>query len=747
MIKNEYLNRLRDFLTSSKVVKLSYMLAFTVVLTIVIASQNFLFQSIVENGISKKDIIAQKTLSVEDVKRTELHRREVAQKVEPILVPAEDDFIKSNLEALQSSVFQIRKKDTSTSEKRNELNILFDLSGNDKKEFILDYLLNVDEISLREAFDKASMSLVNILKVGISESDYEKDNITNLIKNNLVSNVSKRQVSVITAMLEQVIVPNLVVDDAATDMAKINARDSVKPFKVTFQKGEKIVFEGEPVTRLKRDALRAAGYNVYELNFQGILSIYILVLLLTLTFISYVRNFEKKFNEGRYMALSAVLVVVTSAMAVLIQAGHANYVESLRYLLPVPAVIIISAIFLNPRVSFLLSVLTLVILTVGMQYDAQFIIIFTILALIGMITVSKIRYTRRFDMIKVGFHLGIAGVLIMLSLYFIDKCLIDVDNYMILRNSIILFLSCIINSIVVLGVSPLLESAFRIITPYGLAEFGDHNQPLLKRLQMEAPGTYHHSLMVSTLCEAAAEAIGANPILARVGAFYHDIGKLKRPLFFVENQSYFGIENPHNNLNPRLSKMVITAHPKDGLEIAKKNGLPSVICDFIVQHHGEGLAKYFYNQAVQEEGAENVKEEQFRYPGPKPNSKETAILMLADAVESAVRSLKGATSEEIENIIDKIIVERLNDGQLADSPLTLKDIKVIAMTFSRILRGMQHDRIKYQEDIAQEFGKNKIEMPNKILDEDFEKKIIELEGSKPKYNTENKSLDSGKKDL
>ena len=257
---------------------------------------------------------------------------------------------------------------------------------------------------------------------------------------------------------------------------------------------------------------------------------------------------------------------------------------------------------------------------------------------------------------------------------------------------------------------------------------------------MEAPGTYHHSLMVSTLCEAAAEAIGANPILARVGAFYHDIGKLKRPLFFVENQSYFGIENPHNKLNPRLSKMVITAHPKDGVELAKKNGLPSVICDFILQHHGEGLAKYFYNQAVQEEGIENVKEEQFRYTGPKPNTKETAILMLADAVESAVRAMKGATSEEIENIIDKIIVERLNDGQLADSPLTLKDLKVIALTFSRILRGMQHNRIKYQENIAEEFAKNKIEMPNKILDEDFEKKIKELENSKqPKPSDEPKS--------
>lgn len=739
MIKTEYFDKVRDFLTSSKIVKTVYLLAFTILLTAIIASQNFFFQSIIDNGISKKDIIAQKTLTVEDVKRTEQHKREVAQKIEPILVPAEDDFIKSNLDTIQNSVLQIRKKETSEKEKIDELNILFDLSDNPKRDFIIDFLLNVDEPSLREAFDKASLSLVNILQVGITENDYEKDNIKTLIQNNLVTNVSKRQISVISALLEQVIVPNLVVDDAATEIAKMNAQDSVKPYKVTFQKGEKIVFEGEPVTRLKRDALREAGYNVYELNWQGILSIYILVLLVTMIFIAYLKVFETNFLEPRYMALSGMLAAITCIIAVVMPTGFSPYI------LPIPGVIIISAIFLNPRISFLLSSLLLVVLTVGMQYDSQFIIIFLILSLIGMITISKIRYTRRFDLIKVGFNLGIAGVLIMLSLYFIDKCLIDVSNYLILKNCVYIFINGLLNSIIVLGASPLLESTFHIITPYGLAELGDHNQPLLKRLQMEAPGTYHHSLMVSTLCEAAAEAIGANPILARVGAFYHDIGKLKRPLFFVENQSYFSIENPHNKLNPRLSKMVITAHPKDGVEIAKKNGLPGLICDFILQHHGEGIAKYFYNQAVQEEGAENVKEEQFRYTGPKPNSKETAILMLADAVESAVRAMKGATTDEIENIIDKIIVERLNDGQLADSPLTLKDLKIIAMTFSRILRGMQHNRIKYQENIAEEFAKNKIEMPNKLFDEDLEKKIKELEDSKPQSNTdwqneENKDL-------
>lgn len=738
MIKIEYLNKAKELLTSSKALKFFYLFSFTVLITVIISSQNFFFQTIIENGISKKDIIAQKTLTVLDTKRTEQHKREVAQKVEPVLVPAEDDFIKSNLETIQSSVLQIRKKDTSKKEKLSEINVLFDLSDNPKRDFIIDFLLNVDEPSLREAFDKATISLVNILQYGITEKDYEKDNINHLIKENLVSNVSKRQISVITALLEQVIVPNLIVDDAATEIAKLNAQDSIKPYKVTFQKGEKIVFEGEPVTRLKRDALKEAGYNIYELNWQGILSIYLLVLLITAIFLGYLKFFEKEFIEPRYLSLLSILTIITCANAVLLPTGFSPYI------LPIPAVVIITSIFLNPRTAFLLASSMLTILAIGMQYDVQFLVIFTILSLIGTITVSKIRYSRRFDLIKVGFNLGIAGVLIMLSLYFIDKCLIEISNYLILRNCIFIFANGLVSSIVALGVTPLLESTFHIITPYGLAELGDHNQPLLKRLQIEAPGTYHHSLMVSTLCEAAAEAIGANPILARVGAFYHDIGKLKRPLFFIENQSYFNIENPHNTLNPRLSKMVITAHPKDGVDFAKEYGLPSIIIDFIMQHHGEGLAKYFYNQAIQEEGAENVKEEQFRYTGPKPNRKETAILMLADAVESAVRAMKGATTEEIEHIIDKIIVERLNDGQLADSPLTLKDIKIIAATFSRILRGMQHNRIKYQEDIAQEFTKNKIEIPHKALDEDLEKKINELENNAKLKNNENSKLEEDK---
>ncbi len=722
MVKLEFVSNLKDFFTSAKTFKYIYFVAFTVLMTAVIASQNFFFQNIIENGISKRDIIAQKTLIVEDVKRTEQHRKEVAQKVEPVLAPAEDDFIKTNLQTLQSSVMQIRKKDVEISIKKEELGILFDLSDDSKRDFIINFLLKADDNILHEVFDKSNLTLTNILHEGITEKDYEKDNIDQIILNNMVSNVSKRQVSVIKAMLEQVIVPNLVVDEFATEIARKNAQNSVKPYEVVFQKGDKILFNGEPVTRLKRDALRQAGYNVYELNWQGLVAIYIIVFIGTVLFLSYMKYFEKDFMQPRYLAISAFLSFLIAVIGVIIPTGFSPYV------IPIPAFLILMSIFTKPRIAFVAAVILLSVMSIGYQYNIQYLVAFLLLSILSAIAVSQIRYAERVDVIKTGFYIGIAGLIIVLSIYILEKCLIEVDNVLLLKNCIFILLNGIFSAIIASGLMPLFESAFKIITPYGLAELGDHNQKLLKRLQMDAPGTYHHSLMVSNLCEAAAEAIGADPILARVGALYHDIGKLKRPLFFVENQSYFLIENPHNKFTPRISKMIITAHPKDGLEIAKEYHLPQVVQNFIIQHHGEGLASYFYNQAVKEEGVENVKEEQFRYPGPKPNTKETAILMIADAVESAVRSLKNPTPEEIEGMINKIIVERLNDGQLSDSPLTLKDIKTIASTFSRILRGMQHNRIKYQENLAEELQKQKINMPAKLLDEDLENKIKQLEG-------------------
>lgn len=686
-----YLEKFTGFLHSQSFVKAFSFFVFTVILTALISSQNFFFQNTVKNGISQKDIYAQKTLTVIDTRRTELLKKEAAGKVEPILTPTEDNFVRINFNNLQNSIENIRFENIPDAQKREKLEVFFDLP-NSRKDFVLDFLLKSDDDSLNETFAKASQTLEKVLEAGITESDFADNDVERIIKQNLVRDISKRQISIITAILEQVIVPNLVVDEFATNIARQNAQSTVKPYEMKFQKGDLIVYKGEPVTKLKRDALRQAGYNVYELNFQGLVAMFIIVALGTLIYLGYMKFFEKQFLEPRYLSVSASLSTLVVIIAMLLPSGTSPYI------LPIPAYVFVLAIFTSPRIAFVAGTVLLTLLTLGFQYNSAFLCTFILLTMISTIAISKIRYSKRMDLLKVGFFVSIAGVLIAISIFLLEKCLIDVSSYLILKNITFLLINGVLSSIIVLGTLPILESTFKIITPYGLSELGDANQPLLRRLQFDAPGTYHHSLMVANLCEAAAEAIGANPVLARVGSLYHDIGKLKRPLFFVENQSYFKIENPHNNFTPRISKMIITAHPKDGLELAKEYSLPQVIQNFITQHHGQGLASYFYNQALKEEGAENVKEEQFRYPGPKPNTKETAILMLADAVESAVRSMDNPTQEEMEAVIDKIIMDRITDGQLSDSPLTLLDIKTIAATFVRILRGMKHNRIKYQDD-------------------------------------------------
>lgn len=722
MNKIEIPRQVKEFLTSSKFLNNLYFVLFALAMTLIIASQNFLFQRIVENGISKRDIIAEKTITVEDTKRTEQHRKEVAQKIEPIMTVTEDDFIKNNLSSFQNSILKIREKDTSEETKKEELSLLFN-ADDTKQYFVINYLLKASENDLKIIFDKSKLTLINILNVGISEKDFEKHILDGIIKKHVATETSKNQVSVITAILEQILVPNLIVDEFATDIARKNAQNAVKPYEVTFEKGDKILFEGEPVTKLKRDALRQAGYNLVELNFNGLAGVFFVIAFSILAFLIYKNTFERNNITSNHMQIIAILSLVLALISVTLPTGFSPYI------IPFPAYIMIISIVTNPRIALVSASLLLGIITLGMQYDIQFMTSLTLVNVVSSVFMARVNFTRRFDLIKAGLYIALAGSLFVVSIYMLEKFLIDIENILITRDAVFIFINGVLSSMIVLGVLPLLESAFKIVTPYALAELADHNQPILKRLQMDAPGTYHHCLMVANLCEAAAEAIGANPILAKVGAYYHDIGKLKRPFFFVENQSSFGIENPHNKLNSRLSKMVVTAHTKDGVELAKEYNLPPIINDFILQHHGDGLASYFYNQAIKEEGIENVKEEQFRYSGPKPKTKETAILMIADAVEAAVRAMKASTPEEIDPIIKNIIDERIKDNQLSDCPLTLADLKTIAATFSRILRGTQHDRIKYHQNIVEELDNSNVILPNQmhLMDKEMEEKVKKLE--------------------
>lgn len=720
-------------LISSKIFRNSVcFILFTFLMTVTISSQNYFFQKVIENGISKRDIVAQKDIKVIDTKKTEQHKKEVAQNVEPILTQAEDEFITTSLLTLQNSVKKIREKNVSEDIKKDELNVLFDESG---KKGLIEFLLKASDDDLQSVFDKSKITLTSVLNVGISAKDFDNNNVTAIIRRNLPNNVPRYQGTLIAGILNQIIVPNLVVDEFATEIAKKNAQNAVKPYEVVFKKGQKIVFEGEPVTKLKRDALRAAGYNVLEVNYGGIIGFYILIAFFTFVFLQYEKNFEKQYFNAKYMLIMSSFTLFTALVSAVLPTGFSPYI------IPIPAYTILLSIFTTPRNAFFASTILLALISIGMHWNIEVVVSFMLLNTVVMTAVSKLKFSKRSDLLITSAKISLAGILIVGGIYFLEKYMMDIDNMLILQDLGYIVINCfVISGIILLGILPIIENVFRVMTPYGLAELADHNQPLLRKLMNDAPGTFNHSLTVSHLCENAAEAIGANPVLARVGAMYHDIGKLLRPMFFVENQSFYGIENPHKSCTPRFSKMLITAHPKDGVELAKDAHLPQIINNFILQHHGTSLVSYFYNEALKEEGAENVNEEQFRYPGPKPNMKETAILMIADAVESAVRAAKNPSNEEIDAIIDKIIKERLNDGQLSDSPLTLKDLKTIAETFSRMLRGMHHKRIKYHNDLVQELDKsNKLShdivkpaMP--ALDKDLDAKLKELEKKKNDNN-------------
>lgn len=736
MKKNKFIIALKEVFVSSKFINTFVFLAVALILTLVLSCKYFLFQSIISpEGISKKDVVAKKTIEVVDVFKTEQQRKEVMQRISPILTPAEDAYVKSNLSVLEKSIWEIKDKISTSESKRVELSTLFDIEDSSRKQLIVNYFLTASRSDIELIFKKAFQTLDKILKEGVSEEDFDK-NIYNIIFKHIRHDVSKNRISIITGLIEQVIIPNLVVDEKATMIARQNAANSIKPVIVRFEKNEKIVFAGEPVTRLKRDALNNADYNVLELNIKGFLAIFLLVSFGIMTLLFYLKNFEKKFMTKQYLLIIFSLSVIMAFLVIFIPDGGSEFI------MPFPAYAMLIAIFINSRVSIVTSSILLAIIALTMQFPMVSVIVLLLTVILSAILISKIKYAKRVDLVKAGIKILAAMIVLIIISFLIQSCVYEIDLSKLKQDIIAGFINGILSGMIVSGVIPVLESIFQIITPYGLVEFGEHN-PLLKRLQ-EAPGTFSHSVTVANLCEAAAEAIDANPVLAKVGALYHDVGKLKRPLFFVENQTFYGIENPHTKLNPRLSKMVITAHTRDGIDLAKEYGIPPIIQNFIIQHHGESLAGHFYNQAVQQEGQENVTEEQFRYTGPKPNMKETAILMIADAVESASRTLKDYSEESVENLINKIITDKLNDGQLSDSPLTLKDLKVIAQTLNKHIRAAHHQRIKYHEgleDLENKVKKmNKVATPSKLTDTELEDKI-EKKIEKRRQEIENEKKD------
>jgi hypothetical protein len=418
---------------------------------------------------------------------------------------------------------------------------------------------------------------------------------------------------------------------------------------------------------------------VFSVSF--LLQINFAVPLFLTALIAYLKFFYPDLNKKKYNLLNLTLLFVTilALTFIIIRKGYSVL------LIPFAIVPMLATVLFEEMIISLLITLGLAVTVASITGNNFYLaVLFLISGILSTILLWQVR--RRNVIIRTGLIIGIVQAI---TLLFLES--FKISNF---RAYITLFLNGITSSIIVVGILPVFEYLFNTVTNISLLELADFNNPILQRMMMEAPGTYHHSLVVGNLSEAACQALGAHALLARIGAYYHDIGKISKPEYFSENQDI--TVSKHDTLSPTMSKMVIMNHVKEGVELAKKQKLNWKLIDFIQQHHGKSLVYYFYRRALENlENEQQILEEGFRYPGPKPNTKETAVVLLADSVEAATRALKEPSPANIENLVHKVINNKFIDGQLDECNLTLKDLEVIAVVFSHILGGIYHSRITY----------------------------------------------------
>lgn len=473
-----------------------------------------------------------------------------------------------------------------------------------------------------------------------------------------------------------------VVDRELSRKAVDKAVAAVQPVRFSRQKGEMIVREGEVVESGQEQLLKQLGLTrAFEFgSVEQLFGLGIAVLLLGAIAVLFLKEFKPKvYRDDKLLALISILVVFFVA------AGKALAPYLPPAALPVAGAAVLATVLVSRSAGLIVGIVTSLLLALVID-NPQYIIVAFVSSLAGVYLTAHVSY--RSDLTRAMVWL----MVVMGALGSIMALLANSAFSEVLGDAGVGIVGGFFTGLVAVGASGFFEWAFNITTDMKLLELANPHQPLLKDLMMTAPGTYNHSIITGNLAESAAEKVGANPLLTRVGAYYHDIGKTRRPFFFIENQ--YG-DNPHDKTRPNLSCLIITAHVKEGVELAKKNHLPREIVDIINQHHGSSLVSYFYSRAKELQDKQEVHEDDFRYPGEKPKSREAALVMLADASEAATRAISKPTPSRIEQMMKKVVQSKLQDGQLDESDLTLGDLDIVAKIYARTLINMYHSRIEY----------------------------------------------------
>jgi cyclic-di-AMP phosphodiesterase PgpH len=517
--------------------------------------------------------------------------------------------------------------------------------------------------------------------------------------------------NLVVDFIQALIQPNITLNRNETEARKRTAAMESRPVLTKIKAGEMLLREGERVTELQVAKLNAleARHNIRRVAVAATGAALLMLCLYSVLYRLVCHQRQCKIDQNKDLIFLAVLFVIALLIARVAPALSKSFIGAMPIAVsetviwqaaPIAAGAMTVSLFLGIEIAAAFAIAASLAAAVIMGDRFDMFLYYLISSIMGSIWVSLCRERKVF--IKGGAKLGLLNMGLATAVTAYSG---EISGFNLILTWVFSFLGGITSGIVTAGFAPLMEMAFRYTTDIKLLELANLDQPILKQLMIEAPGTYHHSVIVGSMVEAAAAEIGANPLLAKVCGYYHDIGKAKKPLYFIENQT--DGKNRHDKLAPSMSALILISHVKHGVEIAKSHRLGQPILDTIRQHHGTSLIQYFFERAKQRLGEDGVNIADFRYPGPKPQTRETGLVMLADIVEAASRTLDNPTPSRIQGLVQTLMNKVFSDGQLDNCELTLKDLHSIAKSFNKILNGIHHHRIEYPEKSATTAEKTK----------------------------------------
>jgi putative nucleotidyltransferase with HDIG domain len=643
--------------------------------------------------VADRDLVAPRDSTFISDSQTEAARDEAAADVDPVY-----EEIKPTIDNRED---QLRAYDSVV---RSVTRILAarDTEPTPAEEVITELAADVPEIAAAQRALVAGMAVARweqvaaagrtALEMALAE-DVSEDRLAEVrseVRNAVTSDLLAEEREVAGDLAATLVAANEIISAEGTAQARQAARDAIDPFQVRVREGERIVDRGSIVTAEDIEKLEALGLTAPRLQAGSVAGNALMAIVLAILLVAFLIRFQPGIWYRNRSLLLFFLALVVSAVAIRIAADRTLW----AYAVPTSATVLLIGILLGGTAGAAMAIGLAVIAGV-VNSSALEIAVYVIAG--GVVSLYTVERAERLNIfVRTGVVLAATNVAVVTAFSLVDQR----DPAAIFQLAAMGLVNAGLSVVLAVGSFAVLGNVFGIMTVFQLLELANPSNRLLRRLLLETPGTYHHSVMVGNLAERAAETIGADPLLARVAAYYHDIGKMKNPLAFIENQA--GAHNIHDDLSAETSARIIAGHIRDGIDLAYEHRLPVQVIGFIPQHHGTSVMSYFHGKALAEVSGneELAPKDVFRYPGPKPQSREAAILMLADGVEASVRSLDDKDEASIRRMVDQIVDSRVEDGQLEDAELTLKNITQIKEAFVQQLLGMYHSRIKYPDNVV-----------------------------------------------